>query len=143
MTAQEILIQRFGKPDAANFQSRFMVSWKIQQDFPWFPKKTVFINQEFMAKLKPAFQLLESNSLHTEIKTFDGCFNIRFVRGSKSVFSLHSWGCAMDLNAAINPLGSAGKWSNDFINIMEISGIFCGQNFIGRKDPMHFALVNG
>lgn len=90
-----------------------------------------------------AFARLQQLNLHTEIKTFDGCFNIRLVRGSKSVYSIHSWGCAIDLNAADNPLASAGKWSADFISVMVNSNIYCGQNWLGRKDPMHFALVNG
>ena len=143
MTAQEILMARYGDPRGANFQSQNLVNWKIKDDFSWFPRNKVFIHKDFRTRLMDAFKALELTNLHKEIKTFDGCFNIRFVRGSKSVLSLHSWACAMDLNAGDNPLGSAGKWSEGFINTMESSGVFCGQHFHGRKDPMHFALVNG
>ena len=143
MTAQEILTARYGDPREPAFQPKFLVSWNIVNDFAWFPKKKIFIHKDFRTRLLDAFSALELDRLHTEIKTFDGCFNIRLVRGSKSVLSIHSWACAMDLNAAENPLGGAGKWSTGFINTMESCGIFCGQNFHGRKDPMHFALVNG
>ena len=143
MTAQEILTQRYGKPTAAGFETKWMETWKVQAEFAWFPNKAIYIHKDFRAKLQLAFAALQQNNLHKEIKTCEGAFNIRLVRGSKSVYSIHSWGCAIDLNAKDNPLASSGKWSPAFINTMEISGIFCGQQWIGRKDPMHFALVNG
>jgi hypothetical protein len=59
------------------------------------------------------------------------------------VLSVHSWGAALDLNAEENPLGSNGKWSDDFISVMHQNGIYCGQLWDGRKDPMHFSMVNG
>ncbi|MCW3070341.1 MAG: hypothetical protein JWO44_231 [Bacteroidetes bacterium] len=143
MTAQEILESRYGSPQAGNFESKWMTLWEVKKEFTWFPKKTIYIHKDFCELLKGAFKDLERLNLHTEIKFFDGCFNIRLVRGSKTVYSIHSWGCAMDLNAAENPLASEGVWSREFINVMVNHGIFCGQNWIGRKDPMHFALVNG
>jgi D-alanyl-D-alanine carboxypeptidase len=143
MTAQDILTQRYGKPKAANFESKWMVTWKVKESFPWFPNKTIYIHKDFMALLQKAFTALQQAGLHTQIKTFDGCFNIRFVRGSKTVYSIHSWGCAIDLNAKDNGLATSGKWTPAFINTMEACGVFCGQNWHGRKDPMHFALVNG
>lgn len=143
MTAQEILTQHYGNPKEPSFQNTWMITWNVQQDFPWFPKKKIFIHKDFMIVLKRAFHALEAVNLHTEIKVFDGCFNIRFVRGSKTVLSVHSWGCAIDLNAAENPLATSGKWPEAFIETMTSSGVFCGQNWTGRKDPMHFALVNG
>lgn len=143
MTAQDILVTRYGDPRNADFQPRFMMIWDVGDDFNWFPQKKIFIHKDFQIRMMDAFGALETAKLHLEIKTFDGCFNIRPVRGSENVLSIHSWGCAMDLNAANNPLASAGKWSEPFINTMESAGIFCGQHFHGRKDPMHFALVNG
>ncbi len=143
MTAQDILTQRYGKPTAATFEGKWMEVWKIKQDFDWFPKKTLYLHKDFKTKLMLAFSTLEQAGFYKEIKTCEGAFNIRLVRGSKSVYSIHSWGCAIDMNAADNPLASAGKWSAGFIQTMESCGVFCGQNWIGRKDPMHFALVNG
>jgi hypothetical protein len=63
------------------------------------------------------------------------------MRGSASVYSIYSWGCAIDLNAKNNPLASTGKWSTAFINTIKTGGIFREQNWIGRKDPIHFDLV--
>lgn len=143
MTPQEILTQRYGKPTAATFESKWMMVWKIQQDFPWFPQKTLYIHKDFKTLLFTAFNNLQLANVHTEIKKCDGCFNIRLIRGSKSVYSIHSWGCAIDLNAAQNPLGGSTSWSANFLQTMESSGVYCGANWIGRKDPMHFALING
>jgi hypothetical protein len=143
MTAQEQLTLKYGNPKDVAFEPKWMVKWEIKKEFSWFPKTNIYIHKDFKEKLQVAFAKLEQLQLHTEIKTFDGCFNIRFVRGSKKVYSIHSWGCAIDLNAEENPLASAGKWSANFIAVMVNCNVYCGQNWLGRKDPMHFALVNG
>jgi hypothetical protein len=38
------------------------------------------------------------------IDQFGGCLNVRLKRGSKSAWSIHSWGCAVDLDADRNML---------------------------------------
>ncbi len=141
--AQQQLFKKYGDPRGAGWESRWMALWHVQKTFPWFPKKSVYMHKDFVVKLQQALTALEAAGLHTEIQTFDGCFNIRRVRGSKSVLSVHSWGAAIDLNAASNPLGSPGKWSDAFLHTMKLHGIYCGQLWQGRKDPMHFALVDG
>jgi len=81
--------------------------------------------------------LLIANDLHKELQTFDGCFNVRYVRGRPGILSLHTYAIAVDLNAALNPLGSEGKWSKEFINCWREVGFGYGGDFT-RKDPMHF-----
>jgi len=142
-TAQQQLFARYGDPRVAGWENKWMALWHVQKTFPWFPKKSVYIHKDFAAKLQQALTVLEAKGLHQEIVSFDGCFNIRRVRGSRSVLSVHSWGAAIDLNAAANPLGSPGKWSEAFLQVMQQNGIYCGQLWQGRKDPMHFAIVNG
>src|ERR1700744_5557816 len=101
MSAQQQLMAKYGPPDHAHIV-KFCSTWHVKQDFPWFPASAFLINNDFKALLYKAFKELEAAGLHTEIKTYDGCYNDRPVRGSENVASLHSWACAIDLNAANN-----------------------------------------
>lgn len=120
-----------------------MKLWQIRQEFPWFPQEKIYLHKDFQPMLTAAFKALVANGCYREIKTFDGCFNIRHVRGGYSVLSVHSWGTAIDLNARDNPMATSGKWSKMFIDTMTRHGLYAGQSWSGRKDPMHFAMVNG
>lgn len=142
MTAQQEILAKYGEP-GPEYQRKYCEVWSVQEQFPWFPVKNIFINKDFAAKLTTAFSKLQAMNLHREIKTFDGCYNDRKVRG-KSVQSLHSWAMAIDLNASIEKLGqTTTHFSEALIKIMIESGIFWGGNYHGRKDPMHFSLYNG
>ena len=140
---QRELFALYGDPRTKGWANKWMDLWHIQQEFRWFPAERIYIHKEFRSILTTAFYFLETDGLHKEIKTFDGCYNVRLVRGSNALLSIHSWGCAIDLNAQLNPLGAQSDWSYDFIAVMERCGIFCGSRWPGRPDPMHFALVNG
>lgn len=141
--AQLHLYKKYGDPRSAGWEPRWMTLWPIRKDFAWFPQERIYLHKDFKPLLHAAFKQLEANGCYREIKTFDGCFNIRHVRGGYSVLSIHSWGAAIDLNARDNPIATAGKWSKTFIDTMQQHGLYCGQNWTGRKDPMHFAMVNG
>ena len=141
--AQLILYTRYGDPRIPGWDNKWLTTWQVRERFPWFPKKEMIIHKHFWPMLENAFRDLTVYGYCKEIKTFDGAFKLRNIKGSKSVLSLHAWGAAIDMNAEENPHGASGKWSNDFIQVMVNNGIFCGQNWIGRKDPMHFAMVNG
>lgn len=141
--AQFILYTRYGDPRKTGFEQKWIVPWDIRQHFPWFPKRTIYVHKHFKNMLEAAFAELFILNLQEEIKTFDGAYAIRKLRGSKGVLSVHSWGAGIDLNADDNPLGSAGRWSEAFIAVMKKHDICCGQEWSGRKDPMHFAMVDG
>ena len=74
-----------------------------------------------------------------ELKTWDGCFNIRKKRGLSSM-SLHSWGLAVDVNAFENGLGQNPKLSKEFVECFTSSGFEWG-GFWKKKDGMHFQLA--
>lgn len=142
MSAQKILIEKYGEPSAA-YQSKFCTIWEIQKEFNWFPAKKILINKDFKEKLQQAFAEIEKAGIQGEIKTFDGCYNDRSVRG-KSSKSLHAWAAAIDLNASTEKLSQNNThWSDKFISIMENSGVYWGGRFKNRKDNMHFSLLNG
>lgn len=68
----------------------------------------------------------------------------RLMRGSKTKWSNHSWGLAVDFNAATNPMQR--RLRTDFVPA-EVSalaaslGMSWGGNWPGRKDPMHFEFI--
>ena len=140
--AQLVLYTRYDDPRLPGWENKWITNWHVQQLHPWFPQQEVRIHKHFWPLLQDAFLELEKLGLYTEIKTFDGCHELASLPGSP-VLSVHSWGAALDLNAADNPHGSLGTWSSEFIKVMEKNGIHCGQNWTGNKDPMHFAMVDG
>ena len=139
---QNSIIEKYGLP-GKDYNDKYLINWNVKDYYPWFPVPSFYVNKAFRDKLFSAFANLEQNNCHTQIKTFDGCFVVRDVRGSDNI-SLHSWGMAIDLNASLEPLGATTtNFSGQFIAIMKAQGIYWGGDWIHRKDPMHFALYNG
>ena len=152
MSVNHLIVSKYGEPDEA-YQAKYCTMWLVCIDFPWAiniinsatgkPLQRIFINRDFKDKLAVAFKVLEANNVHREIKTFDGCFNVRSVRGKDST-SLHAWAMAVDLNAATEKLAQENThWSGQFIAIMKAAGLFWGGDWQSRHDSMHFSLWNG
>jgi hypothetical protein len=152
MSAQAAILAKYGQPNAKYFTDHCVV-WHAAADHHWLADvlntatgmgmSKVYINQAFKERLSKAFRALEAAKLHREIKTYDGCFNERTVRGSFST-SLHAWAMAIDLNASIEKLGQHQTyWSNGFLMTMRNCGIYWGGDWTNRKDSMHFAFYNG
>jgi len=78
------------------------------------------------------------------IKSMDG-FYWRYQTGSDTQLSKHSWGIAIDINAATNPYRADNRLVTDmpasFVTAMKDSGFSWGGNFKWNKDPMHFELA--
>lgn len=71
---------------------------------------------------------------------FAGCWNPRYIRattGRPAGISRHAWGAALDLNAAANPVGSAGTQDPRLVAIMADWGFTWGGDWL-VPDPMHF-----
>jgi hypothetical protein len=141
--AQLVLFTRYGDPRDPGWENKWLTTWHIREAFPWFPADTITLHKHFKPLLEKALSILDANGLYKEIKTFDGAFEVRGMGAHNIVLSTHSWGAAIDLNGNQNPIGSNGVWSEPFIAAMQQANIFCGQNWTGRKDPKHFAMVNG
>jgi D-alanyl-D-alanine carboxypeptidase len=171
MTAQQILLAKYGSPEDPGYDQKYTVIWNpIDDGHAWWanvttpiyennqvaghrPAGAFRINIDFKGMLHNAFLGLEANNLQSEIITFDGCEVHRHVRDSLSE-SIHSWGGAVDFNASKNqqvhkPLNQItasdrqGQWSVVFIKCFTDQGITFGGNFIHIPDPMHFAMVDG
>ena len=67
----------------------------------------------------------------------------RYVRGSSTTWSNHSWGLAVDFNAATNPMQDTLRTdmpvgTSDKARSL---GMRWGGDYEGRKDPMHFEFI--
>lgn len=111
------------------------------------PKK-IYCNKDMVKPLAAALQALISTGHVKELKTWDGCFNIRKKRGLGSM-SLHSWGLAIDMNCSDNALGKTyeqliaeGKkpFSEGFLQCFRNAGFDCGGDWKSRPDRMHMQL---
>lgn len=126
---------KYGNPT----QENNMMVWDVptQLEVGVIPKK-LYCNKDAVAPLSAAFKNLIDRGFVNELKTFDGCFNIRPQRGATSQ-SLHSWGIAVDVNAAWNSLGSTPTLSAGFVKCFTDAGFDWGGTW-QRKDGMHFQL---
>lgn len=117
--------------------------------------KRIYCNADIILHLEQAFKNLISRGLVKELKTWDGCYNFRPVRGYEKKYaaamkagnielaitylSIHSWGDAVDVNAFENGLGKEPKLSPAFVKCFTDAGFDWGGNYT-RKDGMHFQL---
>lgn len=67
-----------------------------------------------------------------------GTFNPRKIRGSKTKWSNHAYGAAIDINAEQNAFNVAGNIPPVMIAAFKSEGFRWGGDYKGRKDPMHF-----
>jgi hypothetical protein len=134
VTSQDCL-NKYGKPENQNN----MVIWSVP---PTIQIKTVpqriYCNKDMLVPLSKAFFNLIEQGIQDELKTWDGCFNIRKKRGLTSM-SLHSWGIAIDVNAAWNGLGKPSTLSPKFVKCFTDAGFEWG-GLWQRRDAMHFQL---
>ncbi len=132
--------KKWGDPNTRSDEGKYMVMWDVpaELEIGVIPKR-IYCNRAMIVPLTKAFtNLIERGFVH-ELKTWDGCFNIRAMRGINSQ-SLHSWGIAIDLNAAWNGLGKTPTLSAGFVKCITDAGFEWGGNW-SRKDGMHFQLM--
>jgi len=118
-----------------------MTLWNIPAEFAIgvIPRR-IYCNREMVAPLKQAFTNLSTRFFVDELKTWDGCFNIRRKKGGISP-SLHSWGIAVDLNAAWNGFGKTPTLSAGFVKCFTDAGFDWGGTW-SKPDGMHFQLAS-
>lgn len=69
-----------------------------------------------------------------------GCYNPRPLRGGDGELSRHSWGIAVDLDVAANPLGAPPRMDARLVAVMERHGFTWGGRWL-RPDGGHFEWV--
>jgi hypothetical protein len=137
MVTSATCFAKYGDPE----KQKNMVVWDVPThlEIGVIPKK-IYCNRDMVAPLQKAFENLIKTGRVKELKTWDGCFNIRKKRGLSSM-SLHSWGIAVDVNAFENGLGKDPKLSKAFVKCFTDAGFNWGGVW-RRKDGMHFELAS-
>lgn len=126
---------KYGSPET----EKFMVLWDVpaELEIGTLPNK-VYCNRDMVAPLTQAFKNIIERGLVDEVKTWDGCFNIRNKRQGVSR-SLHSWGIAIDINASWNGYGKQPTMSKELVACFEDAGFDWGGRW-RKPDGMHFQL---
>lgn len=135
MVTSNQALQKYGDPTL----EKALVVWDVpaELEIGVIPKK-LYCNKDIIGPLTQAFTNLIATGCVKELKTFDGCFNIRKKRGLGSM-SLHSWGIAIDVNAAWNQLNMKPTLSAKFVKCFKDAGFEWGGDW-KRLDGMHFQL---
>lgn len=139
MVTSKQCFDKWGDPETTHDEGSYMFMWDVptELEIGVIPKK-LYCNRAMEGPLTIAFRNLIERGFVDELKTFDGCFNIRKKRGLNSQ-SLHSWGIAVDLNAFENQLNQIPKLSKGFVQCFTDAGFDWGGKF-KRVDGMHFEL---
>ena len=150
------LYKKYGNPFTTYDEGKYMELWQvpkyIHKNIKYLPSR-IYCNEELPLMLEIAFLNLIDRGFADELKSWDGCFMIRPIRGYEGVvkqflnkgdiesamvyMSIHSWGFGIDLNAFENGLGKAPKLSDGFVKCFEDAGFEWGGKW-KRKDGMHF-----
>ena len=135
VTAQQAL-KKYGPPE----KEACMTLWDVPSELEIgvIPKR-IYCNKDMVGPLEKAFRNLIERGKIEELRTWDGCFNIRRKRGAASA-SLHSWGIAIDINAAWNRFGGTPTLSQAFVQCFKDAGFDWGGDWT-KKDGMHFQLA--
>lgn len=100
-------------------------------------------HQAVCGQVQGFFQDLEDYELTPLLLSYSGSWVPRFVRGSRTTLSSHSWGTAFDINAAWNGYGRmpalAGKEGSvrPLVELALSRGLYWG-GWFARRDGMHF-----
>jgi hypothetical protein len=154
MTDTQQCLAAYGNPVTREFidkwLKRFELPADVQKVWPRYPGinkpiTAIYMNTFAYDSLIAVFRELIKTKLVKELKTYDGCLNVRLKRGLND-YSIHSWGLALDFNAALNPLnvkvGSRpNMFTHEFLEVWRRHGWTCGASF-SRPDGMHFQFTS-
>jgi hypothetical protein len=139
MITQEQALKKFGRPDDVHNEARCMTFYHPPAGIPAIPRR-IYCNRELVKPLDAALKEIELRGMANLIKTWDGCFAIRPIRGTTGTWSMHSWGLAFDINAKTNGLGQEPTMPPQLVEVFKRHGFEWGGDF-KRKDGMHFELA--
>lgn len=103
------------------------------------PTNRIYINSDVAPALAAALDLVVARGLQSTLHSFDGCLNIRTIRGSRTI-STHAYGLAIDINASDNGLGAVPAIDRRLVKCFTDAGWQWGGTF-HRLDGMHFQIA--
>lgn len=154
MLTDEQIINKYGQPGDVNQLTKILLPYPMR--IAWKPETTVNAIQchrLVAALLINVFNDLKQHYGYENIKNlgidlFGGCVNVRLMRGSKTKWSRHSWGIAIDLDPARNTLKEK-KTTARFARpeYKKMIDIFYKHGFLSYGvekdyDWMHFEIAN-
>lgn len=135
MITSKQCLERYGKPELE--KSMVIYDVPTELEIGAIPKR-VYCNKDLVKPLSTAFKNIIQRGLVSQLRTWDGCFNIRKKINSLSA-SLHSWGIAIDINAAWNGYNKQPTMSKELVQCFKDAGFEWGGDW-QTKDGMHFQL---
>jgi hypothetical protein len=133
------------------FSYRYYPDGTIQPDAKWVRENIqtatvpimgrVTCHRLMIPQLRGALQDVVDAGLAHTLTTYDGCYVPRFIeRNPENSISLHTWGIAIDMDAAKNYRGIAGTMHPEVVAIFKRWGFRWGGDWT-YTDPMHFELA--
>ena len=137
--------------DLGAFAYRYFADGTIEPDARWVRDNIrteqvpimgrVTCHRLMLPQLRGALQEVQAAGLAGTLKTYDGCYVPRFIeRDPTGSISLHTWGIAIDMDAATNYRGIAGTMDPRVVDIFKRWGFAWGGDW-QYTDPMHFELT--
>jgi hypothetical protein len=101
----------------------------------------IYCNRDMAPALSAVFADIIVHDLQDVLRTFDGCFEVRMVRGADRL-SWHSYALAVDFDAKWNRLGDkSGEMDMRIVEIFKKHGFIWGGDF-NRIDKMHMEFTS-
>ena len=132
------------------FSYRYYPDGTIEPDARWVRENIVTVrlpifglvtcHRLMVPQLRGALTEIVARGLDGTLSTYDGCYVPRFIeRNPMNSISLHTWGIAIDFDAATNYRGIAGTMDPEVVKIFKRWGFRWGGDWT-YTDPMHFEL---
>ena len=134
-----------------SFSYRYLPDGTIQPDDDWVAQNiatetlpimgAVTCHRLMLPQLRGALEDVVKAGLASTLHTYDGCYVPRFIeRNPENSISLHTWGIAIDMDAATNYRGIAGTMHPEVVAIFKRWGFRWGGDW-KYTDPMHFEIA--
>lgn len=129
-------------PERVVITNSFPSQKLMKRHYPQLPgSPTLTIHRDAAQPLADVLEDLERDGELGLIRSNDGIYNPRLVRGSTATLSSHAYGTSIDVNAGENPLSRPPTADQERLaRYFEAHGWYWGDRF-SRRDPMHFEWI--